>query len=184
MAHRFNSPPGWPVPPEGWTPPEGWQPDPSWPAPPADWNFWVDDAPAPFAGAAGVAGASAAPPPPGATQAIPTYQGGQTGAPGQTGWGAGAYPSAPAPYSADPITQPFAAQGAPSYTPGGYAGPGAPAGFTSPATVLPVQIFLWSDEIDRGFVERTSAAIIVLLAFLLVMNGLAIYLRNKFEKRW
>ncbi len=59
-----------------------------------------------------------------------------------------------------------------------------PEGFTSPATVLPMQIFLWSDEIDRGFVERTSAAIIVLLAFLLTMNGLAIYLRNKFEKRW
>lgn len=59
-----------------------------------------------------------------------------------------------------------------------------PDGFTSPATVLPVQIFLWSDEIDRGFVERTSAAIIVLLIFLLVMNGLAIYLRNKFEKKW
>lgn len=59
-----------------------------------------------------------------------------------------------------------------------------PEGFTSPATVLPMQIFLWSDEIDRGFVERTSAAIIVLLVFLLAMNGLAIYLRNKFEKRW
>ena len=59
-----------------------------------------------------------------------------------------------------------------------------PDGFTSPATVLPVQIFLWSDEIDRGFVERTSAAIIVLLVFLLVMNGLAIYLRNRFEKKW
>jgi len=59
-----------------------------------------------------------------------------------------------------------------------------PDGFTDPATVLPVQIFLWSDEIDRGFVERTSAAIIVLLAFLLVMNGVAIYLRNRFEKKW
>ena len=59
-----------------------------------------------------------------------------------------------------------------------------PEGFTSPATVLPVQIFLWSDEIDRGFVERTSAAIIVLLVFLLLMNGLAIYLRNRFEKKW
>ncbi|EDL50592.1 phosphate ABC transporter permease PstA [Erythrobacter sp. SD-21] len=59
-----------------------------------------------------------------------------------------------------------------------------PDSFTAPATVLPMQIFLWSDEIDRGFVERTSAAIIVLLAFLLVMNGLAIYLRNKFEKKW
>ena len=59
-----------------------------------------------------------------------------------------------------------------------------PDGFTDPATVLPVQIFLWSDEIDRGFVERTSAAIIVLLVFLLVMNGFAIYLRNRFEKKW
>jgi phosphate transport system permease protein len=59
-----------------------------------------------------------------------------------------------------------------------------PDGFTSPATVLPMQIFLWSDEIDRGFVERTSAAIIVLLVFLLAMNGLAIYLRSRFEKRW
>jgi phosphate transport system permease protein len=59
-----------------------------------------------------------------------------------------------------------------------------PSDFTSPATVLPVQIFLWSDEIDRGFIERTSAAIVVLLIFLLLMNGIAIYLRNRFEKRW
>jgi phosphate transport system permease protein len=59
-----------------------------------------------------------------------------------------------------------------------------PGGFTDPATVLPVQIFLWSDEVSKGFVEKTSAAIIVLLVFLLTMNGLAIYLRNKFEKRW
>ena len=59
-----------------------------------------------------------------------------------------------------------------------------PDGFTDNATVLPMQIFLWSDEIDRGFVERTSAAIIVLLIFLLLMNGLAIYLRNRFEKKW
>lgn len=59
-----------------------------------------------------------------------------------------------------------------------------PGGFTDPATVLPVQIFLWSDEVSRGFVEKTSAAILVLLVFLLAMNGLAIYLRNKFETRW
>ena len=59
-----------------------------------------------------------------------------------------------------------------------------PGGFADPATVLPVQIFLWSDEVSRGFVEKTSAAIIVLLVFLLAMNGLAIYLRNKFETRW
>jgi len=60
----------------------------------------------------------------------------------------------------------------------------APSGFTAPATVLPVQVFLWSDEVSKGFVEKTSAAIIILLIFLLAMNGLAIYLRNKFEIRW
>jgi phosphate transport system permease protein len=59
-----------------------------------------------------------------------------------------------------------------------------PGGLGEPATALPVQIFLWSDEVSRGFVEKTSAAIIVLLVFLLAMNGLAIYLRNRFEKRW
>lgn len=59
-----------------------------------------------------------------------------------------------------------------------------PGGFTEPSSVLPMQIFLWSDEIDRAFVQNTSAAIIVLLVFLLAMNGLAIYLRNKFETRW
>jgi phosphate transport system permease protein len=59
-----------------------------------------------------------------------------------------------------------------------------PSGFSDPATVLPVQIFLWSDEVGRGFVEKTSAAIIVLLAFLMAMNGIAIYLRNRFERRW
>jgi len=59
-----------------------------------------------------------------------------------------------------------------------------PGSLTAPSSVLPVQIFLWSDEINRGFVERTSAAIIVLLLFLLAMNGVAIYLRNRFENRW
>jgi phosphate transport system permease protein len=59
-----------------------------------------------------------------------------------------------------------------------------PSGITDPSSVLPVQIFLWSDEVDRAFVEKTSAAIIVLLVFMLMMNGLAIYLRNKFERRW
>ena len=59
-----------------------------------------------------------------------------------------------------------------------------PSGIADPATALPVQIFLWSDEVDRAFVEKTSAAIIVLLVFMLLMNGLAIYLRNRFERRW
>ena len=59
-----------------------------------------------------------------------------------------------------------------------------PDSITAPASVLPVQIFLWSDEVSRGFAERTSAAIVVLLVFLLVMNGTAIWLRNRFEQRW
>lgn len=59
-----------------------------------------------------------------------------------------------------------------------------PRGFTDPATVLPVQIFLWADSPERAFVERTSAAIMVLLAFLIVMNGAAVVLRSRFERRW
>ncbi len=59
-----------------------------------------------------------------------------------------------------------------------------PQGLTQPATALPVQIFIWSDNVSRGFVEKTSGAIIVLLVFLLTINSLAIYLRNRFEVRW
>jgi phosphate transport system permease protein len=59
-----------------------------------------------------------------------------------------------------------------------------PRGFTDPATVLPVQIYLWADSPERAFVERTSAATLALLIFLIVMNGLAIVLRKKFERRW
>jgi phosphate transport system permease protein len=59
-----------------------------------------------------------------------------------------------------------------------------PSRFTDPATALPVQIFLWADSPERGFVERTSAAIIVLLVFLVVINSLAVILRSRFEKRW
>ena len=57
-----------------------------------------------------------------------------------------------------------------------------PQGFTDPATALPVQIYLWADTPERGFVERTAAVIMVLLIFLVFMNSLAIYLRKKFEK--
>ena len=53
---------------------------------------------------------------------------------------------------------------------------------TDPATTLPVQIYLWADTPERGFVERTAAVIMVLLIFLILMNSLAIYLRKKFEK--
>ncbi|MEX1032862.1 MAG: phosphate ABC transporter permease PstA [Cellvibrionaceae bacterium] len=59
-----------------------------------------------------------------------------------------------------------------------------PGGITDPATVLPVQIFLWADSPERAFVERTSAAIMVLLAFLILMNTLAIWLRKRLERRW
>jgi phosphate transport system permease protein len=59
-----------------------------------------------------------------------------------------------------------------------------PGGFTDPSTVLPVQIFLWADSPERAFLEKTSAAIMVLLAFLVTMNALAIFLRKKFERRW
>lgn len=59
-----------------------------------------------------------------------------------------------------------------------------PGGPSDPATVLPVQIFLWADAPERAFVERTSAAVLVLLGFLILMNGLAVWLRSKFEQRW
>ena len=53
-----------------------------------------------------------------------------------------------------------------------------------PATALPVQIYMWANEAERAFVERTSGAIIVLLLFLAVMNIIAIVLRRRFERRW
>ncbi|MGD8310997.1 MAG: phosphate ABC transporter permease PstA [Gammaproteobacteria bacterium] len=59
-----------------------------------------------------------------------------------------------------------------------------PGGFTDPSTVLPVQVFLWADSPERAFVERTSAAIMVLLGFLFLMNALAVILRKRFERRW
>ncbi len=59
-----------------------------------------------------------------------------------------------------------------------------PRGFTDPATVLPVQIYLWADSPERAFVELTSAATIVLLAFLIAMNATAVILRKRFERRW
>jgi phosphate transport system permease protein len=59
-----------------------------------------------------------------------------------------------------------------------------PSGFTNPATALPVQIFLWADSPERAFAERTSAAIIVLLGFLLLMNLAAIIMRKKAGRQW
>jgi len=59
-----------------------------------------------------------------------------------------------------------------------------PGSFMDAATALPVQIYLWADSPERAFVERTSAAIMVLLAFLIVMNAAAVILRRRFERRW
>ena len=59
-----------------------------------------------------------------------------------------------------------------------------PGGVTDPATVMPVQIYLWSDSPERAFVERTSGAILVLMAFLITMNALAVVLRKRFEQKW
>ena len=59
-----------------------------------------------------------------------------------------------------------------------------PTGVFDPSTVLPVQIYLWADSPERAFVEKTSAAIMVLLGFLITMNALAVILRKRFERRW
>jgi len=59
-----------------------------------------------------------------------------------------------------------------------------PKGFADAATVLPVQVYLWADSPERGFVEKTSGAIIVLLVTLILMNGIAVFLRRRFERRW
>ena len=59
-----------------------------------------------------------------------------------------------------------------------------PGGVTDPGTVLPVQIFMWADFAERMFIHKTSAAIIVLLGFLILMNAIAIFIRNRLERRW
>lgn len=59
-----------------------------------------------------------------------------------------------------------------------------PGSFTDPATALPVQIYLWADSPERAFAERTSAAIIVLLGFLLIMNLTAVIIRKRMERKW
>ncbi len=59
-----------------------------------------------------------------------------------------------------------------------------PGSFTDPATALPVQIYLWADSPERAFAERTSAAIIVLLGFLMLMNLAAVIMRKRMERKW
>ena len=60
----------------------------------------------------------------------------------------------------------------------------APTGILDPATSLPVQIYLWADSPERGFAEKTSAAILILLLILVTLNLLAIWLRKRFEIKW
>jgi phosphate transport system permease protein len=57
-------------------------------------------------------------------------------------------------------------------------------GILDPATALPVQVYSWASRADPAFIERSAGAIIVLLAFLLIMNIFAIVLRRRFERRW
>ena len=59
-----------------------------------------------------------------------------------------------------------------------------PAGIFDPATVLPVQIYMWADFPEPGFQQKTAAAIMVLLGFLVLMNAIAVLLRKRFERRW
>jgi phosphate transport system permease protein len=59
--------------------------------------------------------------------------------------------------------------------------PGTPM---DPSSSLPVQVYLWSESAERGFVEKTSATIMMLLGFLIAMNSIAVYARQKFEKKW
>lgn len=104
MAAQFNSPPGWPKPPEGWTPPPGWAPDPSWPPAPQGWQFWTDDAAAP---------PTPPSPDPQATQTIGT-------SPTQvlpTSGGPGMYSYAASTGLDQPGASPYGGQGQP---PGGY----------------------------------------------------------------
>ncbi|MDO9126582.1 MAG: ABC transporter permease subunit, partial [Parvibaculum sp.] len=60
----------------------------------------------------------------------------------------------------------------------------APESMFNPSTALPTQIYIWADSPVRGFTSRTSAAIIVLLGFLVCMNAIAIYMRKRFERKW
>lgn len=62
--------------------------------------------------------------------------------------------------------------------------PGVPEGITGASTVLPVQVFIWENASERAFHERTAAAILVLLAFMIVMNAAAVIVRRRFERRW
>ena len=62
--------------------------------------------------------------------------------------------------------------------------PSVPESITQGATVLPVQVFIWESASERAFHERTAGAILVLIAFMILMNAVAIVVRRRFERRW
>jgi phosphate transport system permease protein len=62
--------------------------------------------------------------------------------------------------------------------------PNIPTGFTEPSAALPVQIYLWVESAERGFQEKTAAAIMMILIFLFLMNAIAVFLRSRFERKW
>ena len=62
--------------------------------------------------------------------------------------------------------------------------PNIPTGLTEPSAALPVQIYLWVESAERGFQEKSAAAIMVILIFLFMMNAIAVFLRNRFERKW
>lgn len=152
MALRFNPPPGWPLPPEGFSPQPGWQPDPSWPAPPPGWQLWVSDDPAetwaapdgrsaetwaaPGGGAQAGPGQGAAgwrPQPPASSWAAPApgaYQpgpvpGGYQPGPAPGGYQPGGYQVPPTGPAAGPVAgpPPWPQPGQPGF---GYGPPGPP----------------------------------------------------------
>ena len=59
-----------------------------------------------------------------------------------------------------------------------------PGGLLESSTALPTQIYIWADSPERGFVSRTSAGILVLMGFLITMNAIAVYLRQRIERTW
>ncbi|WP_420113337.1 hypothetical protein [Pseudactinotalea sp.] len=138
MAQIFNSPPGWPKPPEGWTPPPGWAPDPSWPQAPDGWQFWVED---PFTAA--VNGGSASQPTQGEQPPSAGEQPTQTMGTSPTqvmGAGAsqpGLYSYAPSAGLEQPGASPYNPQSG-GYQPGGPPGGGFQGGqYTSPGAPAP-----------------------------------------------
>ncbi|MGE5133118.1 MAG: DUF4190 domain-containing protein [Gemmatimonadota bacterium] len=147
MALRFNPPPGWPLPPEGFTPQPGWQPDPSWPAPPPGWQLWVSDGPAETWAAPDARSAEtwAAP----GARSAETWAAPGGGAQAGPGQGPAGWPAQP-PASSWAAPAPGAYQPGPvpgGYQPGGYQGTPPPGPAAGPVAGPPP----WPQPGQRGF---------------------------------